>query len=84
MAPFCERPMIQIGPRIRPVIEMKAFCPAPRWRVLSGGGRIHPENCRLLWSLTSVLAGQLAGSKPRDEGRLGRLSDPTGRNVSEA
>ena len=34
--------------------------------------------------LTSGLDGQPAGSKPRDEGRLGRLSDPAGRNASEA
>jgi len=33
--------------------------------------------------LTSDAAGQLASSKPRDKGRLGRPSDPTGRNVNE-
>jgi AcrB/AcrD/AcrF family len=32
----------------------------------------------------SGLAGQLAGLEPRDKGRFRRLSDPTGRNVSEA
>ena len=47
------------------------------------GGRFHPESCRLIRKLTSGLAGQPAGSKPRDKGRLGRSSDPTGRNVSE-
>ena len=47
------------------------------------GGRFHPESCRLIRKLTSGLAGQPAGSKPRDKGRLGRPSDPTGRNVSE-
>ena len=46
------------------------------------GGRFHPESCRLLRKLTSGAAGQLATSKPRDKGRLGRPSDPTGRNVS--
>ena len=30
------------------------------------------------------MAEQPAGLEPRDKGRLGRLSDPTGRNVSEA
>ena len=47
------------------------------------GGRFHPESCRLIRKLTSGGAGQLASSKPRDKGRLGRSSDPTGRNVSE-
>jgi hypothetical protein len=47
------------------------------------GGRFHPESCRLIRKLTSGLAGRPAGSKPRDKGRLGRPSDPTGRNVSE-
>ena len=47
------------------------------------GGRFHPESCRLIWKLTSGPAGQLAGSKPRDKGRLGRPSDPAGRNGSE-
>ena len=47
------------------------------------GGRFHPESCRLIRKLTSGAAGQLASSKPRDKGRLGRPSDPTGRNVSE-
>jgi hypothetical protein len=37
----------------------------------------------LIRKLTSGLAGQPAGSKPRDKGRLGRPSDPTGRNASE-
>src|SRR4051794_8350535 len=46
-------------------------------------GRFHPESCRLIRKLTSGLAGRPAGSKPRDKGRLGRPSDPTGRNVSE-
>jgi hypothetical protein len=31
----------------------------------------------------SGTAGQLAGPKPRDKGRLGRSSDPAGRNASE-
>jgi hypothetical protein len=30
------------------------------------------------------LAGQPEGLEPRDKGRLGRLSNPMGRNVSEA
>jgi transposase len=47
------------------------------------GGRFHPESCRLIRKLTSGSVGQLAGSKPRDKGRLGRPSDPTGRNASE-
>ena len=47
------------------------------------GGRFHPESCRLIRKLTSGAAGQLASSKPRDKGRLGRPSDPMGRNVSE-
>ena len=47
------------------------------------GGRFHPESCRLIRKLTSGLAGRPAGSKPRDKGRRGRPSDPTGRNVSE-
>jgi len=47
------------------------------------GGRFHPESCRLIWKLTSGSAGQLAASKPRDKGRLGRSSDPAGRNASE-
>src|SRR3954447_11507649 len=47
------------------------------------GGRFHPESCRLIRKLTSGLAGRPAGSKPRDKGRLGRPSDPTGRSVSE-
>lgn len=37
----------------------------------------------MIRKLTSGSAGQLAGSKPRDKGRLGRPSDPTGRNASE-
>jgi hypothetical protein len=56
---------------------------APKARIISGG-RFHPESCRLIWKLTSGSAGQLAGLEPRDKGRLGRLSDPAGRNVSEA
>ena len=48
------------------------------------GGRFHPESCRLIRKLTSGSTGQPAGSKPRDKGRLGRLSDPAGRNMSEA
>ena len=55
---------------------------APKARVTCGG-RFHPENCRLVWKLTSGLDGQPAGPEPRDKGRLGRLSDPAGRNVSE-
>ncbi len=47
------------------------------------GGRFHPGSCRLIRKLTSGLVGQPAGSKPRDKGRLGRPSDPTGRNASE-
>jgi len=47
------------------------------------GGRFHLESCRLIRKLTSDAAGQLASSKPRDKGRLGRPSDPTGRNVNE-
>ena len=47
------------------------------------GGRFHPESCRLIRKLTSGAAGRLASSKPRDKGRLGWPSDPTGRNVSE-
>src|SRR3954463_6179314 len=47
------------------------------------GGRFHPESCRLIRKLTSGFAGETAGSKPRDKGRLGRPSDPTGRNLSE-
>ena len=47
------------------------------------GGRFHPDSCRLVWKLTSESVGQLAGLEPRDKGRLGRLSDPAGRNVSE-
>jgi hypothetical protein len=35
---------------------------------------IHPDNRRWVWWLTSGLAGRLAGSKPRDKGRLGRSS----------
>jgi transposase len=50
---------------------------------ITNGGRFHPESCRLIRKLASGLAGQPAGSKPRDKGRLGRSSDPTGRNVSE-
>jgi len=38
----------------------------------------------LIWKLTSGSAGQPEGLEPRDKGRLGRLSDPVGRNVSEA
>ena len=34
--------------------------------------------------LTSGLVGQLTGLEPRDEGRLGRLSNPAGRNAREA
>ena len=37
----------------------------------------------MIRKLTSGLAGRPAGSKPRDKGRLGRPSDPTGRNASE-
>jgi hypothetical protein len=33
--------------------------------------------------LTSGFGGQPPGLKPRDKGRLGRLSDPAGRNASE-
>ena len=55
---------------------------APKARITCGG-RFHPESCRLIRWLTSDLVGQLAGSKPRDKGRLGRLSDPAGRNASE-
>jgi hypothetical protein len=47
------------------------------------GGRFHPESCRLIRKLTSSSAGQPVWLKPRDKGRLGRSSDPTGRNVSE-
>src|SRR5208283_6011772 len=47
------------------------------------GGRFHPDSCRLIWKLTSGTAGQPAGPKPRDKGRLGRSSDPAGRNASE-
>ena len=50
---------------------------------VTNGGRFHPESCRLIRKLTSGSAGQLAGPKPRDKGRLGRSSDPAGRNVSE-
>jgi hypothetical protein len=55
---------------------------APKARVTCGG-RFHPDSCRLVWKLTSGSVGQLAGLEPRDKGRLGRLSDPAGRNVSE-
>ena len=37
----------------------------------------------MIRKLTSGAAGRLASSKPRDKGRLGRPSDPTGRNASE-
>ena len=56
---------------------------APKARTISEGGS-HPESCRLIWKLASGSVGQLAGSKPRDKGRLGRLSDPAGRNSYEA
>jgi len=56
---------------------------APKARNTCGGG-FHPDSCRLIWKLASDLDGQLAGSEPRDKGRLGRLSDPAGRNASEA
>jgi hypothetical protein len=56
---------------------------APKARIISGG-RFHPESCRLIRKLTSGLCGQLHGLEPRDKGRLGRLSDPAGRNASEA
>jgi transposase len=57
---------------------------APRRRVVTSGGRFHPESCRLIWKLTSGLDEQSDGPEPRDKGRLGRLSDPAGSNVSEA
>ena len=41
---------------------------APKARITSGG-RFHPESCRLIWSLTSGLAGQPDGPEPRDKGR---------------
>ena len=42
------------------------------------------RRCGFERRLTSGSVGQPAGSKPRDKGRLGRLSNPMGRNVSEA
>jgi hypothetical protein len=47
------------------------------WRTVpSGELSIDPE-------ADSDAIGQLASSKSRDKGRLGRPSDPTGHNVSE-
>ena len=40
-------------------------------------------SCRLIWKLTSGMAGQPAGPKLRDKGRLGRSSDPAGCSASE-
>src|SRR6266702_2463313 len=56
---------------------------APKARITSGGG-FHPDSCRLIRELTSGSAGQPEGLEPRDKGGLGRLSDPAGRNASEA
>jgi hypothetical protein len=56
---------------------------APKARTISEGGS-HPDRCRWVRKLTSGSAGQLAGLEPRDKGHLGWLSDPVGRNVSEA
>jgi hypothetical protein len=47
-------------------------------------GRFHPDSCRWVRKLASGSVGQAAGSEPRDKGRVGRLSDPAGRNVCEA
>src|SRR5882762_1361944 len=56
---------------------------APRARTISEGGS-HPDKCRLVRKLAGGTAGQLAGAEPCDKGGLGLLSDPMGRNKSEA
>jgi hypothetical protein len=56
---------------------------APRRRVSSMEEGSIRRVVDLIRKLTSGSAGQPAGSKPRDKGRLGRPSDPTGRNASE-
>ena len=79
------RELIKFGHEVRlmPPAYVKPYG-APRRRVSPMEEGFHPESCRLIWKLTSGLDGQPAGPKPRDKGRLGRPSDPAGRNVSEA
>ena len=57
---------------------------APRRRVSPVEERSIQTVVDWVWKLTSGSAGQPAGPKPRDKGRLGRLSDPVDRNGSEA
>ena len=76
---FCQ--LFREFERLHPRLRRRQKC-ASKARIIYGG-RFHPESCRLIRKLTSDAVGQLASSKPRDKGRLGRPSDPTGRNESE-
>jgi len=51
---------------------------------VTSGGRFHPDSCRFDLVADEGLSGRPGRPKPRDEGHLGQLSDPTGRNASEA
>ena len=57
---------------------------APRRRASPVEGGSTQTVVGLIWWLASGLAGQPAELKPCDKGRQGRLSDPAGRNASEA
>ena len=57
---------------------------APRGRELPVREGSHPDNCRLVRKLAGGSVGELAGSEHCDEGSLRLLSDPMGRNKSEA
>jgi len=56
---------------------------APQGRV-AGGGRLHLDSSRFGRVADRQLIRVIGGLKPCDKGRLGRLSELTGRNVSEA
>src|SRR3954469_23020198 len=46
--------------------------------------KVPPSELSVALVADERFGGQPTGPKPRDKGRLGRLSNPTGRNVSEA
>ena len=64
------------------VAAISAQC-APQGRV-AGGGMLHLDSSRFGRVADRQLIRVIGGLKPCDKGRLGRLSELTGRNVSEA
>ena len=51
---------------------------------VAGGGRLHLDSSRFGRVADRQLIRVIGGLKPCDKGRLGRLSESAGRNVSEA